>query len=165
MANKVLRAIETPIVFRDSGGDKVITLQNLAFGAGRVSAQQDRGAGSVAGLHEVIGVFQFESSTGTLIGTAVEIYLFQSDGTYVDGTVGTADAALTSAKRNNGMLIGSVIGDTESAATDIVGRFQNVPISSRYYSIGVWNAATADNLENTANACRVIVTPMPDEIQ
>jgi len=165
LSNKIYRAIETPVVFRDSGGDVVISLLNLAFGAGRVSAQKDRGAGSLPAFHEIIGVFQFESSTGTLIGTAIEIWLFQSDGTYVDGTVGTSDAALTSDKRRNGMLIGSVIGDTESAATDIVGRFMNVPITSRYYSIGVWNAATADNLENTSNACRVIVTPMPDEIQ
>jgi hypothetical protein len=163
MANKVYRAIETPVVFRDSSGDVVISLLNLAFGAGRVSAQKDRGAGSVAQLHEVIGVFQFE--TAPAVGEAVEIYLFQSDGTYVDGTLGTADAALTSDKRRNGMLIGSVIVDTTSTATDIVGRFQNVPISSRYYSIGVWNASAGDNLENTANACRVIVTPMPDEIQ
>jgi len=163
MANKLYRAIETPIVFRESGGDKVITLINLAFGAGRVSAQQDRGAGSVAELHEVIGVFQFE--TAPALGEAVEIYLFQSDGTYVDGTVGTADAALTSDKRKNGMMIGAVIVDTVSVTTDIVGRFQNVPISSRYYSIGVWNASAGDNLENTANASRVIVTPMPPELQ
>lgn len=163
MANKLYRAIETPIVFCESGGDKVITLINLAFGAGRVSAQQDRGAGSVAGLYEVIGVFQFE--TAPAVGEAVEIYLFQSDGTYVDGTVGTADAALTTEKRRNGMLIGAVIADTTSTATNIVGRFQNVPISSRYYSIGVWNASAADNLENTANANRVIVTPMPPELQ
>lgn len=163
MANKVYRAVETAITFRDSSGDVVITLQNLAFGAGRVSAQYDRGTGSKAALHEVIGVFQFE--TAPALGETVEIYLFQSDGTYVDGTVGTADAALTSDKRKNGMLIGAVIVDTTSVTTDIVGRFQNVPISSRYYSIGVWNASAGDNLENTANASRVIVTPMPPEIQ
>ena len=163
MANKVYRAIETPVVFRDSSGDVVISLLYLDIGTGRVSAQKDRGAGSIAQLHEVIGVFQFE--TAPALGEAIEIYLFQSDGTYVDGTLGTADAVLTSDKRRNGMLIGSVIADTTATATDIVGRFQNVPISSRYYSIGVWNASAADRLKNTANACRVIVTPMPDEIQ
>ncbi len=163
MANKIYRAIETPVVFRDSSGDVVISLQNLSFGAGRISAQKDRGAGSVPELHEVIGVFQFE--TAPIVGEAVEIYLFQSDGTYVDGTLGTSDAAMSSAKRSNGMLIGSVIVDTTSTGTDIVGRFQNVPISSRYYSIGVWNASAGDNLKNTANASRVIVTPTPPEIQ
>lgn len=163
VVSKIYRASETPIVFRDSGGDVVLTCQNLAFGAGRVSAQYDRGAGSKAKLHEVIGVFQFE--TAAALKEVVEIWLFQSDGTYVDGNVGTTDAALVSAKRDNGILIGAVIVDTISTATDIIGRFADVPITSRYYSIGVWNASAGDNLENTANASRVIVTPMPDEIQ
>lgn len=163
MPNKIYGALETPIVFRDSGGDVVITLINLAFGAGRVSARYDRGAGSKARTHEVRAVIQFE--TAPAIGESVDIYLFQSDGTYADGTIGTVDAALTTDKRRNGMLIGSVIADTTSAATDIVATFQNVPISSRYYSIGVWNGSAADNLENTSNACRIIVTPNPDELQ
>lgn len=163
MPNKIYRATETPVVFRDSGGDVVISLQNLAFNAGRVSARYDRGAGSQPQLHEVTGVFQFE--TAPALGEAIEIYLFQSDGTYADGTIGTADAALTSDKRRNGMLIGAVIADTTSVTTDIVARFVDVPISSRYYSIGVWNASAGDNLENTANASRVIVTPQPPEIQ
>lgn len=163
MTNKIYRALETPIVFRDSGGDVVITLQNLAFGAGRVSARYDRGAGSLSLLHEVIGVFQFE--TAPALGEQVEIFIFQSDGTYMDGTLGTSDAALTTDKRRNGMFVGSVVADTTATATDIIARFQNVPISSRYYSIGIWNASAGDNLENTANASRIIVTPMPDEIQ
>ena len=163
MANKVYRASETPVVFRDSGGDVAMGLQNLGFGAGRVSAQKDRGSGSVAQLHEVIGVFQFESAP--IVGEVIEIYLFQSDGTYMDGTLGTSDAAMSSDKRRNGMLIGTVIVDTTSTGTDIVGRFQNVPISSRYYSMGAWNASAGDNLKNTANTSRIIVTPMPPEIQ
>jgi hypothetical protein len=163
MPNKIYRAVETAITFRDSSGDVVLSLQNLGFGAGRVSARYDRGADSRAELHEVTGVFQFE--TAPALGEAVEIYLFQSDGTYMDGTLGTSDAALSSDKRRNGILIGAVAADTTSTATDIIGRFQNVPITSRYYSIGVWNASAGDNLENTANASRVIVTPMPPEIQ
>jgi hypothetical protein len=163
MPNKIYRAVETAITFRDSSGDVVITLQNLAAGAGRVSARYDRGAGSLAQLHEVTAVVQFE--TAAALGEAVEIYLFQSDGTYMDGTLGTADAALGTDKRKNGMLIGAVIADTVSTATDIIARFVDVPISSRYYSIGVWNASAGDNLENTANASRIIVTPQPPEIQ
>jgi hypothetical protein len=163
MPNLIYRAVETAITFRDSGGDVVLTLNNLGFGAGRVSARYDRGAGSRAELHEVTGVFQF--ATAPALGEAIEIYLFQSDGTYMDGTLGTSDAALSADKRRNGILIGAVIADTTSTATDIIARFQNVPISSRYYSIGVWNASAGDNLNNSANTSRVIVTPMPPEIQ
>ena len=163
MPSKVYRATETPIVFRDSGGDVVITLNNLGFGAGRVSARYDRGAGSQAEPHEVIGVFQF--ATAPALGEAIELYLFQSDGTYMDGTLGTADDVLTADKRRNGILIGAVIVDTTSTATNIIARFQNVSITSRYYSIGVWNASAGDNLNNSANTSRVIVTPMPPEAQ
>lgn len=160
--NKVYRAIETPISFRDSSGDVVLTLQNLGFGAGRVSARYDRGAGSKPRRHIVRAVMQFE--TAPIVGETVEIYLFESDGTYADGTVGTSDAALTSVKRNNGALIGCVVVETTSTATDIVASFP-IDINERYYSIGVWNASAGDNLENTANASRVIVTAVPDDIQ
>ena len=162
MPNKVYRAVESAVVFCESGGTEPFTLINLAAGAGRVSDQYDRGAGSLAQLHEITAVFQME--TAGVVGEAIEVYLFESDGTYQDGTVGTSDAALTADKRRNGMFVGAVIVDTTSTATNIVARFKDVPITSRYYSVGVWNA-TADNLENTANASRIIVTPMPPELQ
>lgn len=163
MANKIYRATETPITFRDSSGDVVLSLQNLGFGAGRVSARYDRGAGSQPRLHKIRGIFQFESAPA--LGEQIELYLFESDGTYMDGTLGTSDAALSSDKRRNGILIGCVIVDTTSTSTDIVASFSNVPILDRYYSIGVWNGSAGDNLKNTANTSRVIVTPMPDEVQ
>lgn len=164
MPNKIYRAVEAAITFRDSSGDVTLSLNDLAFGAGRVSARYDRGADSRARLHEIKAIVQAKTS-GFAIGDAIEIYLFQSDGTYMDGTLGTSDAALTSDKRRNGLLIGAVIADTTSSATDIVATFQDVPISSRYYSIGVWNASATRNLNNSANTSRVIVTPMPDELQ
>jgi len=57
-----------------------------------------------------------------------------------------------------------VIADQTAGAVDMVATFQDVPISSRYYSIGIWNAS-AVALQATANACRIIVTPNPDESQ
>ena len=163
MANKVYRATETPITFKDSGGTKVITLNGLALGTGRVSAQQDRGAGSLAALHEVKAIVQWTSAPA--VGDTAEIYLFQSDGTYVDGTVGTADAAISSDKRRNGMFIGAVVCDVATGSVDMCATFQNVPISSRYYSVGVWNASATKALLASANVSTVIVTPMPPEIQ
>lgn len=162
MANQVFRALGTPTVFRDSSGDVVITLQNLAFGAGRVSARWDRGAGSLPRLYEWRAVVQFE--TAPALNEVVEIYLFDSDGTYMTGTLGTSDAALTAAKKVNGKLIGTVVVDTTSVTTDIIASGM-CWINSRYISVGVWNASAGDNLENTANASRVILTPMADEIQ
>lgn len=162
MASAIYRGIGTPLSFRDSGGDAVLTLQNLGFGAGRVSARYDRGAGSKPRIYAWRAVMQFE--TAPVVGEIVEIYIFESDGTYADGTVGTADAALTSVKRANGRLIGIVVVETTSTATDIVAGGMCM-INEQYFSVGVWNASAGDNLENTANASRVILTPVYDEIQ
>ena len=162
MPNKIYRAIETTLSFRDSGGDAVLSLINLGFGAGRVSARYDRGVGSLSRLYYWRAVMQFE--TAPVLAEMVEIYLFESDGTYMDGTLGTADAALTSDKRKNGKLIGVVVVDTISVTTDIVASGLCL-INERYFSVGVWNGSAADNLENTANASRINLTPVPDEIQ
>ena len=162
MANKIYRALETAITFRDSAGDVVLTLQNLAASAGRISARYDQGAGSKSRIWQWRAVIQFE--TAAAIGETVEIYLAESDGTYQDGVLGTSDAALTSDKRRNLKLLGVLTADTTATATDIIASGLCV-ITDRYFSIGVWNASAADNLENTANASRIILTPMPDELQ
>ena len=162
MPNKIYRAVETSITFQDSGGDAVITLQGLGYGAGRISAQYDRGAGSKPARYNWKAVFQYASAPQ--VGETIELYIAESDGTYVDGNVGTADAALTSDKRKNLTLIGLVIVDTTAADTNIIAS-GICHIWQRYFSLGVWNASSGDNLKNTANASKVIFTPMPDEVQ
>jgi hypothetical protein len=162
MPNDIFRELGTPITFRDSAGDAVITLLNLAAGAGRISARYDQGAGSKPRIWEWRAVIQWE--TAPAVGEVAEIYLAESDGTYMDGTLGTADAALGSDKRKNLKLLGVVIADSVSTATDNIASGLCI-VNQRYFSIGVWNASVADNLENTANACRVIMTPAYDEVQ
>ncbi len=162
MTNKIYTASETAITFKESGGDAVITLINMGYGVGRISAQYDRGVGSKPMRYSWKGVFQFE--TAPVVGELVELYLAQSDGTKVDGTVGTSDAALTGDKRRNLDLIGVVVVDTTSTATDIVAS-GICYIWQRYFSVGVWNGSAGDNLENTANANYITFTPIPDEVQ
>jgi hypothetical protein len=162
MANGIYRAYGTTLSFRDSGGDAVITLKNLGFGAGRVSARYDRGSGSQPREFAWRAVIQFE--TAPVVGELVEIYVFESDGTYMDGTLGTSDAALGSDKRKNGKLIGVVVVDTTSTATDIIAGGMCL-INERYFSVGVWNGSAGDNLEDTTNACRINLTPVNPEIQ
>jgi len=57
-----------------------------------------------------------------------------------------------------------VVVDTISVTTNIIASGMCY-INSRYVSVGVWNASAGDNLENTATANRIILTPIPDEIQ
>lgn len=162
MSYEVPIVLETPITFKDSGGSAVITLQNLAASAGRISAQYDRGAGILAPLCTIRASVPFE--TAPIVGEAVRIYVATSDGTNVDGTVGTSDAALTSTKLANLMLVGNVVVDTTSVDTVVTGTFQDVPITTRYFSIGVFNG-TADNLQDDANTAVVTVTFYTPQVQ
>jgi len=161
-SSKVYAARETSIVFKDSGGDAQITLANLGYGAGRLSARYDRGTGAKPLRHIVQAIVQFESAPA--VGETVEIWLFESDGTYADANVGATDAALTSVQRYNGKFVGAVVVPTTDTATNFIASFI-VNIHQRYFSVGVWNASAGDNLKNTANANMVIVTPCPDDIQ
>jgi len=162
MTQKIYRAIETAITFKDSGGDAAITLQNLGFGAGRISARYDRGAGSKPMRYKWKAVVQFE--TAPAVGETVDLYKAESDGTYADGNVGSSDAALTSGQKKNLTLIGQVVAQTADAATNFIASGICM-IWERYFSLGVWNASAGDNLKNTANVSVVTFTPMPDELQ
>jgi len=164
MATKVYSAIETPVTFTDSTGDVAITLANLAATTGmRVSARYDRGAGSLPALHTVQVNMAFE--TTPVFGESVYIYISSSDGTQEDGQVGASDAAVASAYQlQNMMIVGALTVDVQAADTLMTATFHNVPILTRYFSVAVHNA-TADNLQNDANASSIVVTATPPESQ
>lgn len=156
----IYHSLGTPLTFHDSGGTAALALQNLAPGVGVISA---RVAVARPGLHRVRGIFQFE--TAPLLGETVEIYVATSDGTYADGVVGTASAALTLDQvRNLGQPVCIVKAQTIATATDNIGS-ELFYLISAFFSIGVVNRSAADNLENTANASRVIVEPWPPALQ
>lgn len=162
MANKIYRAIETAIRFKDSDATYTLTLNNLAASTGgRISDVVDRGTGSLPRDYRWKAVMQFE--TPPVVGEYVEIYLSQSDGTNENGNVGTADAALTAAVAANLDLIGIVRVQTTDADVDNIasGTFT---IDERYFSVGVINK-TADNLQATNDLSWVEVTPIPPEVQ
>ncbi len=161
MASKIYVSPETPLVFKDSGGDAVITLQNLGAGVGRLSARYDRGAGSQPRLYKWRGVFPFE--TPPIVSEYVEVLIAESDGTTADGGVSTADAALTAGQKLNLPELGIVRVQTTDADVGFVASGYCL-VSERYFSVAVWNTA-ADNLQDDANAASVTFTPVPDESQ
>ncbi len=163
MANKIYQTRETAITFTDSSGDVAITLANLAAGVGRVSARYDQGAGSKPKLWTFQGVFQFESAP--VVGETVEMWLFESNGTYAAAGVGTGDGAMTTEKRNNAKFIGALYVPATDTATNFITSPFAVLVNTRYFSVGVWNGSAGDNLKNTANANLIVATPIPDEIQ
>lgn len=163
MPNKVYVARETPLVFKDSGGDAVITLANLAFGVARISARHDLGTGSTPGEFEVRAVVEFE--TAPALGETVDIWISTSDGTDPDGQEGTVDADLgTLESLKNMLFVGSVVVKSTTANIQHTDSFM-VRIPTRYFSVVVHNNSAADNLENTANVNFINVTPTISELQ
>ncbi len=162
MANLVYTARGTPIVFQDSGGDAVITLNGLAADAKRISARYDMGSGSKPTLFEIRATYQM--NTGGEIGEDLRVWIAPSDGTRPDGEEGTTDAALSSDnKLANMQLALSVPVDTVSTATNITGSGV-VFIASRYFQVCV-AAPESDALQASANVSHVTLTPIPSEVQ
>lgn len=162
MANKIYVARETAIVWSDTAGDLVMTLNNLAAGAGRVGAQKDFGAGSTPEWYEWRLTVQFE--TAPVVGETVQVYLSTSDGTEEDGQEGEADAALGSANSLKNMKLIGVLVVTSTDADHDMTASGICRISTRYVSPVIYNN-TADNLQATNDTGEFTLTPIPPESQ
>jgi hypothetical protein len=154
---------ESAITFADSAQTPsyTFTLSALAGGAGRISARGDRGASAHAQDYKWRCTVQL---TGTnVVSTTIEWYLSSSDGTNPDGQIGTADAALTTDKRNNLIPLGVTVVDQTTTNTNITAS-GSVRVSDRYVSFGVWNATALPFKTDTAvHGCKL--TPIPAEMQ
>jgi hypothetical protein len=157
----------TGILFADTGGTVTWTLSNRTNGVGRISARYDKNAlASASGAMPALWDIRcWISLTGTnVIGTNVEYYLATSNGTRVDGEVGTADAALGSDQRRALTFLGLLpVYQTTSNITMTVS-FHSVWIPTRYFSLGMWNATgIPTETSTTKHGCEA--TPMTPEIQ
>ena len=162
MANKVYIAEETAKTWTDTGGDYALDLGSLAADGVRVGAQGDLGAAPRADQY----MFKFVVDgfdTAPVVGETVDLYIATSDGNYVDGDVGTADAAGFTADLPNLMYLGSASVQTTTAADNLIisGVCQ---IAQRYVSPVIHNN-TADALLGTSDSHKFILTPVPAEVQ
>ena len=153
---------ETAIVFNgEVGADAALSAEGLANNAGRVSARYDLGSGSTTDKYEW-RCFASWQATPTK-GGALELRLAQSDGTEVDGDVGTTDAALGSEDQLvNLQYVGSV--RVETANTTKMVASGTCIITSRYVSVVPFNRG-GSALNATDSNFKFILTPIPDEIQ
>jgi hypothetical protein len=163
MANKVYRAVETAIRFKDTDATYTLPISGIAATTGGcISDRADRGAGSLPRYYRWKSVIQFE--TAPVVGERVELYLCQSDGTNEDGNVGAvASQSFTAAQAANLEMIGIVTVETVNASEDFIASGPCY-IDERYFSVGVLNK-TADQLKIANDVSWVEFTPMPDEIQ
>jgi hypothetical protein len=161
MANKIYTVFETAITFKNTGGTVAMNLRNLAAATGRVSAQLDRGAGSIATRYYLH--VKLEKGVAGVVGEAVLVYVFTSDGTDIDGTVGSTDAALTTNQALDAFLVLPVIVNTTATNTAITQSFL-VEIPSRYISMGLMNSTTG-LLRDTDGSSLITLIPIADEVQ
>jgi len=167
MPNLIFRVRETSIVFADSpqSPDHNLSMGNLASGAGRISARRDWEGSpgtAISRLYEWRATFQF--AVNPTIGTSVDIHMSTSDGTNPDGEEGTIDTDLSAeAKLRNMIYIGSMVVDVATFEIDqTASGFFN--LNARYGSIVVFNN-TDQALRNSTSVNRVIITPVPNEVQ
>lgn len=152
---------ETPITFGDSGQSYALALQNLAASAGVYSNRADRGAGSIATTY--ICRARFRKGVASVVGQAIMVYVFTSDGTDSDGTLATTGTTLTAAMTVNAFWSMPVIVESTSTGVSFI-RSAIITIPTRYFSVGVMNSTTG-LLTNTANTALISLTPVVDAIQ
>lgn len=153
-------------VFAASGGDVTFTFQNVANGAGRISAQLDLGAAPRGRLYRYTA--KWKANSTPTVGNVVRISLFNGDNassTRQAGTVGTSDAAISSENDflNCTAQLKPIIVDAASTSKS----FQidgYVILTGRYVSVGFWNASGVTGT-NTAGDHEFTLQALYDDIQ
>ena len=153
----VMKATRGTAIEFTSSSTETLTLTSLAAGAGRQSAEHDRGTGDLDMLYEWRAWCKF--ATTPVVGEMVNIYLKTSDGTHDDNDDGASDAALSAEnKLKNLDYVGSITVD-EASATPEFSSSGKTTITSRYIQAVVFNN-TADALSSTATDHGVSFTPI-----
>ncbi len=171
MPNLIYQNPEATVWFVPAGAtqaeDVVFEIDGIASGAGRQSAQWDRGVGATAALYEWTAFVQF--ATEPVLAETVSIYLKPS-GTSASATAhpanddGTGDAAVSAIdKLNNLQLIGVISVDEAAADIEMVARGV-VYTTARAYQVVFW-VNGADALTTDENENGFFLTPIPDELQ
>lgn len=161
MANKIYVLQEAATTFSTTGS-VTFTPTSLANGAGRISAQWDRGASARPAMFTARMRCKF--ATAPTAGNVVEAYLAAGNGVFVDGNLGVSDAAVSSSdKRRNLRWLMNLAADSTSSSEIFVAT-RRVWIPDRYVSILWWNAVGVA-LSSTATDHEFVLTPISDEIQ
>lgn len=160
--NLIKYSPQTATLFTASGGDITFTLGDAVdFGNGQVSNQLDRGTGDLPSRYKWEATIKWVATPA--LGDICRIYLYaaQKSSSAVDLT-GDGDVT-PETKFGNFALIGQVICTV--AADQAFYGSGIVEIYGRYVNLGVWNASGTVDLNATANACGITLTPIPDAVQ
>jgi hypothetical protein len=161
MVAAIYQQIGTAVSFA-SAGDVAFSAASVGFGAGRKSAQWDRGASPQPAMYSWRAKLKLQATP--VVGETIDFYMATSDGTIIDGTTTAADAAFTDEDALPNMVyLGSVVVDM--VTTDSIQASGTFWMPSRYGVLVMWNSTAAETLSATAGDHDFIVTPIYDEVQ
>lgn len=147
----------TGISFMSTGGSALFTPDVTTFGAGRVSATFDRGAGAIAMNYKWEA--QFQAASGATAGLPVRVYIYSSQYSTSARDYGASDAFIVSESQfNNFRLLGSVYASNPVANVGPFFASGEVYIAGEFISVGFWNASGQTLAGTVAN--RVTLTPI-----
>lgn len=132
------------LVNGEAGADIAFSVEGVANGAGRVSAQIDLGVAPRPFIYAWSCEVQFQATPAQ--GSGLELYVAgapDDDATQIDGDIGASDAALGDVDmRRNLKFIGFVTSENAAASEKCVksGIFEHY---DRYLSIVAYNASGA----------------------
>lgn len=127
------------VTFGDNAQSPTVpwTLSYLASGDGRLSAWYDKGEGG----RDFLWKFECHATlTGTnVIGSEIEYYIETSDATPERMN---DDRSMPWQMKNFLRKIGTLVVNQTTSNVEMAIGLRNIPISKRYFRLGVWNAST-----------------------
>lgn len=166
MANELYIATGTSQLFSGAAGaDVAFSVEGVADGAGRTSAQKDWGAAPRAYRYQWSCEVQWQA-TPTQYGT-LDLYIAEApdgDSTQIAGDQGASDAALGDVDSVLNMrYIGSVVSENAAASEKCVahGAFES---NARYFSVVAVNNGGA-TINATDSNFRFDITPQAYQVQ
>ena len=140
--------------------DYAWSMEAVANNAGRVSAVIDLGAAPRPFLYRWRCKLAWQATPTA--NQSLWLYKSESNGTYEDGDVGTADAAIVAAQKSNMDLFGQVLVDTADTSDQINGGV--LECYERYLSIAGWNEG-GSAINATDSNFYFSLTPIYDQMQ
>lgn len=162
---------DTQITFCASGCTNAMTMDNIGSAAGRVAAQYDKdslGLNGASGARAMPADWKWRcnwSLTGTnVVDSTIELWIATSDGTNVDGVVGTTNAALGSANQRKALIFAGQLVVYQTTTNTTMTASGMVRIPDRYFSPVMYNN-TGLSTQNSANVNKCWFQPLYQEMQ
>lgn len=145
----------TLLINGEVGADYAWSMEGVANGAGRISAQIDLGAAPRPDAFRWRCQVKYQATPTA--GTDLRLRKAESDGTYEDDGLGEADAAVATEPTSNAPQFGAV--KTQAAGTQVNIKGLTADASEQYLSLVGWNASGA-TIDATDSNFKFFLTPI-----